>query len=362
MRIAYVGRWTADAADGVRAKVEGQAAEWRRRGHEVGLFRLPPVTYARHARDGPRAAALPAIAASIAATVLQRRSVMRFAPDVVYVRYGLFLPSLGRLQRRVTTVVELNTNDRVEIAARSGFVRSVLNERSRRSLLGGARGLVCLAEEIAHEVAPVGKPIRVIANGAHFDTVATPPARRSERALAVFLSGPPMPWHGLDKVLLLARALPEYDFALVGAQAATLPHPLPANVQVYPPLPRERYASILAAADVGIGSLAMHRAGLGEASPLKVREYLAHGLPVVLGFEDTDFVGADPWFMLRLPNAEDNVREGIHRIREFVEGVRGRRIAREEIAARIDVRAKEEARLAFMAELAAAHQPSTIRR
>lgn len=344
MRIAYVGRWSGDQGDGVRAKVEGQAAEWRRRGHEVELFPLPLVSYGRRGA---------AIAHSVRETARVRRDVRRWRPDVAYVRYGLYLPWLRPLQRRVPTVVELNADDRAEAAALGQRGRRLLNEVSRRSLLGGARGVVCVAHEIARDVAPAGKPARVIANGVDLGDVAPPPPRQGERPLAAFLAGVPMPWHGIDKLLALARALPGHDFALVGVERAAVEGPLPPNVELHPPTSRAGYAELLARADVGIGSLAMHRAGLDEASPLKVREYLVHGLPVVIGFEDTDFIGDEPWFLLRLPNDEANVREGAERIGAFVEGVRGRRVAREEVAARIGRPAKEDARLAFMAELAA---------
>jgi glycosyltransferase involved in cell wall biosynthesis len=352
MRIAYLGRWSTDAGDGVRAKVETQAAEWRRRGHDVDVFRLPLVGYGRSAEPGGRRLAAGAVAGSIVATARTRRAIARFAPDVAYVRYGLYLPWLRPLQRRVPTVVELNANDRAEAGTLGHRGRRALNELSRRSLLSEACALVCVAHEIARSVTAFGKPTRVIANGVDLDAVTPAPPRASGRPLAVFLAGVPMPWHGIDRLLALAAALPDWDFALIGLERSALTAPAPANVDVRPPMRREDYADVLARADVGIGSLAMHRAGLDEASPLKVREYLAHGLPVVLGFEDTDFAGAEPWFLLQLPNAGDAVPADAERLRSFGEAVRGRRVAREEIA-RIDWRAKEDERLAFMAEVAA---------
>ena len=44
---------------------------------------------------------------------------------------------------------------------------------------------------------------------------------------------------------------------------------------------------------IGIGSLALHRMGLAEASVLKVREYIVRGMPFILGYNDTDLVGAN---------------------------------------------------------------------
>ena len=57
MRIAYVGRWTTDASDGVRAKVDGHAAQWRGAGHDVGSsgWRRRATSAARGARRRSRA-------------------------------------------------------------------------------------------------------------------------------------------------------------------------------------------------------------------------------------------------------------------------------------------------------------------
>jgi len=88
-----------------------------------------------------------------------------------------------------------------------------------------------------------------------------------------------------------------------------------------------------------------------EACPLKVREYLAHGLPTVIAYDDTDFLDVSPWFLLKLPNEESNVVENVDAIRSFMEGVRGRRVARAEVAERIGSQEKERRRLAFIAGL-----------
>lgn len=43
----------------------------------------------------------------------------------------------------------------------------------------------------------------------------------------------------------------------------------------------------MAKADVGVGSLALERVGLVKGSPLKTREYVSSGLPVLIGYEET---------------------------------------------------------------------------
>ena len=90
---------------------------------------------------------------------------------------------------------------------------------------------------------------------------------------------------------------------------------------------------------------------MDEACPLKVRRYLEYGLPVLLGYRDTDLDAVDSWWLLRLPNTEENVVTSLAEIDSFVARARGRRVPREEVEPLISAAAKETARLAFFDEV-----------
>src|SRR5205807_8242905 len=122
----------------------------------------------------------------------------------------------------------------------------------------------------------------------------------------VYSGSPWQCWQVLDKLVQLAVAEPDWQFDVIGPRAAEL-RGAPENVAVHGFLDRERYAPLYARADVAVGQLALHRRGVDENSPLKVREYLAYGLPVISGHRDPDFPSPEPWFLLRLPNNESNV-------------------------------------------------------
>ena len=49
---------------------------------------------------------------------------------------------------------------------------------------------------------------------------------------------------------------------------------------------------------IGVGTLALQRKGIFEASPLKVREYLSYGLPVLYNYFDSD-LESDPTFRIK---------------------------------------------------------------
>jgi len=120
----------------------------------------------------------------------------------------------------------------------------------------------------------------------------------------------------------------------------------PQNIRAPGKLSRKEYEPLVAACTAGIGTLALHRKAMNEACALKVREYLAFGLPVILGYNDVDIPNGAP-YALQLPNSEDNVSGNIEKISAFVERWRGRRVPRNEIV-HIDSAAKEQKRLAVL--------------
>jgi hypothetical protein len=192
----------------------------------------------------------------------------------------------------------------------------------------------------------------VIPNGV--DLVMTPhlPATDNRAPRLVMLGHPRSPWHGVDKLVPLAVGHPDWRFDLIGPDEKDLGTPPPVNMVLHPELPVEEYLAIVAAADIGLGTLAMHRLGIDENPALKVREYLALGLAVIIGCRDPDF--PEPVeFLLELPNTESNVADFTAHIEAFVAAWTGRRVPRRDIA-RLDLVAKEQQRLEFFARVLAA--------
>jgi hypothetical protein len=87
-----------------------------------------------------------------------------------------------------------------------------------------------------------------------------------------------------------------------------------------------------------------------EACPLKVREYLRYGLPVIGGYIDTDIPDGSDYF-LNIGNHELNVKESLDRIEGFVKQWMHRRVEPAAIA-HLDYNFKEQERLAFLCEIA----------
>jgi hypothetical protein len=359
VRVAYVCYWLLLDKDGVANKVTAQVARWREEGHEAEIFCLTRHWPGRDNTTSWNTVFFDTPAGRLPATRELVRQVRAWRPDAIYLRYDLFLPPVPALIRRVPTAVEINADDRAEARLRRARARlaTAYNELNRRVLLSRARGLVCVTHELAESdsFAHFGKPTIVIGNGVDLDVVRPLPAEAEGPPRVAFLGSARQVWHGVDKIVRLAELVPELQIELIGYE----PHHLveavgdrhPPNLTAHGVLSRDAYAPILARCDAAIGTLALHRKGMAEACPLKVREYLAHGLPTVIAYRDTDLAGLDDWFLHRLPNEEGNVEANVDAIRSFVDGVRGRRVPREAVAERIGTEAKERRRLAFLAEL-----------
>lgn len=353
MRIAYVCYWDAFRTDGVAQKINLQATEWRMRGNEVEIFCLSPVSppHGHPVFDG-RIFAFDGAAQRIAATLKLERAVRRYAPDCCYLRYDLFVPPLIRTLRSAPCVIEINSG-RDEVRLRRGGLVRRYADINRTIMARGASGLVFVSHELVHRAgfSVQGKPWVVIGNGADGERIGHFSAPANERPRIVFLAGSLNHWHGLDKLLWLAERMPEAEFDVVGPEPADLGAALPENVTAHGLLAPSEYEPILARSDVALGTLALHRKNMSEASPLKVRSYLLQGLPVVIAYDDTDFLDHMPWYILKLPNTESNVRDHLADIRSFVERARGHRVPRELVAERVEAKAKETARLKFFEQL-----------
>ena len=84
-----------------------------------------------------------------------------------------------------------------------------------------------------------------------------------------------------------------------------------------------------------------------EASPLKIRDCAARGIPCILPYKDTDLFDLHCSEIITIPNTPENLLEHAKEVYDFIFRVRGKRISRHLLKNRIDYLKKEEQRLAF---------------
>jgi glycosyltransferase involved in cell wall biosynthesis len=353
MRIAYVTVHVAPEImeGGVGRKIISQIAMWQAQGHEASLFSLTPA-----------AISLPAVHQFIfnhrlnlflrevhRSITLGRmlESIREYRADVIYFRYGLYSFPLHRLFNIAPVIVETNTNDLVEYRQRGKFLYW-MNRFTRTLLFAHARGYVVPTHELVGLLRlKAGPPICVISNGVDLEKAQVIPPTNHTTPVLTLVGSPGMNWHGADKLIKLADKYQDLQINIVGYSLRDVDVPIPANVHLLGFLGREALHEILSKTDVACGTLALHRKDMHEACPLKVREALACGIPVILGYQDTDLENVDLETILRIPNTEENVIENAGRIRKFAYEMIGKRIEIESIAPYLDQRQKEKVRLEF---------------
>jgi len=264
-------------------------------------------------------------------------------PDVIYLRHSTVSPSVFLLALSCPTVIGGDLDDLNELRIRSPL-RYWYARLTRDRLLRRARRIVVVTHELGRHpaIARLGRPISVLPNSIDLTDYPELPPPRNPSPRLVFIGAPHLAWAGVDKLARLAATFPGWRFDVVGPGADELPE-APPNLVVHGQLGRAEYLPIMAGADAAIGPLALHRKGLSESSALKVAEYLAYGIPVILANAEAAFPDGAP-FLLRLPNTEDNVDVSADEVRAFVERWRGRRVPRSEISS-IDSAVVESERL-----------------
>ncbi len=187
------------------------------------------------------------------------------------------------------------------------------------------KGVIGVTREIADYQVSEGRTNRIVGvypNGIDLEAVDVLPDHRSGTINAAFVCGQFSRWHGLDKLLFQIKEesnkelLSTIKLHLIGninnndlKEIATI-NAHKEIVKVHGHLSGKVYRDVLAACDFGIGSLAMERQGLTEACTLKVREYLALGLPVFSGHKDTALPNDFEFYRVSMPTLRNLIDFG----------------------------------------------------
>lgn len=307
---------------GIQHKVDGEIAALQTR-HHVTEYALVPCVSGRMRR---------------AALRVVREAVLPFrllAADTAYYRYSPACPLanlwIGLLASRRRMWVEYNAAYRQELAHVSPSL--VLFHRLSMAILRRSNVMhIAVTPEIARkEALPNG--CRIMPNGYSIrpsPAAASPPvderkldglrqARHHGWRVLVFAAGHNTPWQGVDRVLDLAHQLGDVCLALAGqlGDADKLEEDWTTDgvrVVAFGELSQAGLERIYPLADAGLGPFAIDRKGLKQACPLKVRDYLCHGLPAVINYDDP--LLCEDWarqHMLRYADNPSDLRRFLNR-------------------------------------------------
>ncbi|MGD8863725.1 MAG: hypothetical protein PVI30_27160 [Myxococcales bacterium] len=359
MRLLYISD-DFTPGSGVAIKVLAKTRIWEQLGHDVWLIsartpvprRIAEVERIVGAREDRRSLprrVLGELSVRRGAAAALWAAAARVGADAIYSRElppGLLLR--GPFFRSRPLVLEVNSDSVLEMDA--GSLRRWRSARARAAQLRDARGVVFVSHELKVRLGAGVAHSVVLANGCASHPAL--PRRRPARPTLVLVGSARQPWTGFDRFAELARRLPELDFVTVGQDPSRLPD-LP-NLESHPRVGQAEVDRILAGCTVGMGPLALDRKQMREASPLKTRNYLAMGLPVIQSYQDTD-LDEDSGCVLQLPPAFPFSEHDLERLREFARRARhdDRMSERALSLARgpLSVEAKERQRLSFIESL-----------
>ena len=351
MRIAYVSFESPVSAGGVAKKMRAQVQQWMAQGHSVRhivLGEQPQPGAPDYLRYPVRRAVVAQFMSASLYRYAIRKELSSFAPDVVYIRPTMWWPGLYTVLNGFRVVEEVNTDmgPEIDAAERHKVIKKALY---RTGLVFEAKHIqasVYTTHELEQRLSR-GQMSCVIGNGVDFPAVPRPVrAASAPPNLVMVSSSANQPWQGIDQLLRLATALPDYRFHLVG------PFPdlkAPANMQLHGMMDHRRLAGLYDQMDFGIGVLALHNKKLSEACPLKVREYSAHGLPTIGGCRDTDLSGA-PYY-LDVGDMSSDFDAKLLSVRAFVSEWHGKPFPWEDARQRLNNAIKEQARTSFFEQV-----------
>jgi len=350
MTIAYIIDYDINTNSGVLQKIKQQVSVWNNLGEKVFLVSLKTMSIYNanyqlihslkklNLNFGRVSTAINMLYNSYWVSKL----LDKIDIDIIYMRYRLYMPFFNQVLQNRKVVMEINSDDLEEYKLHSNLTH-IYNKYTRNIFLKYIDGFVSVSDELKNRFKYLNKPIEVIANGINIAEYKPIYKTTNHKPILYFIGSPNQSWHGIDKIIAMSDRFKEYKFYIIGIDGINSD-----NLKYFGYLSKDKSIEIIKKCDIGIGTLSLYKKGLSEASPLKTRQYLACGLPIIYAYKDTD-LEEDVEFALRVPNSENNIDD--NKIKKFVEKVFNnssiRKQARNFAREHLDYNKKEKMRLEF---------------
>lgn len=320
MKIAYLLYYDLSNYDGVAKKVETQIQEWKSLGHTVEIFcftreiKQPVIQVNQYLFKHPLRDRL-----KINAAFLDDMAV--FQPDIIYMRHDFLGRTLSKLLNLYPIVTEINGHIFNETRlffqidkSIMNFFRIIFHEVVHQYVLSRVTGIITVTKELSEDsaITRFHKPTIFLPNSYNSKQYIPLKSSIPSPRIQLFIIGTPtQPWQGFDIVQKMAQNLPEFDFHIVGGNGESTQ-----NLFYHGYLNLHDYLPILETCHIAIGTLALYKKNMTEACPLKVREYISFGFPIIIGYNETAFLGSTiPEWALQIDSTK--IDQEINTIRDF---------------------------------------------
>jgi len=227
--------------------------------------------------------------------------------DCVLVRYStanIFQAAFSYSWRNVATVHHTKEGFELKATLGAGLLRLILiflESILSKITLSNTMGFVAVTKEILEYEESRTKITKgklfglVYPNGCARAAIAVRPKSNKKRKIGIlFVATEFSNWHGLDLLLDSVRLYQgEVEFtihivgSLNGITLGSLEHDN--RIKVHGVQRPDVISKLCSICDVGLSSFALFRQNMNSACTLKVREYLASGLPVYCGYTEEGF-------------------------------------------------------------------------
>lgn len=360
MRIAYFLEINPYENSGIVKKINDQISYWKNENHQVQIFLIWPSDNSNGKRflNGEHFykkwlnKLLPdnfikTYLTKVFCIKNTRKSISSFNPDILYFRQGLWYPGLRSLLKSHKAIMELNTVDTYEKKFYS-LLRRLMYSFGKPRILKETDGQVSVSPAIIDHYNNWDIPKKVVSNGINLTNSHTKKVISDKNVTtAIFVGSSGMEWHGLNRIFEIARHFKKIQFKLVGYKQSDFPEMNYDNLHFMGWLDHDSLIEQYKTSHFAIASFGNHLVGKPVDSTLKVREYLAYGLPVLLGHHDTDFM--DVPFVFKCTDSNHRLLD-FEEIKQWIDKHKDTVITNEQIA-HIDSTQKEKERLLFFKEV-----------
>lgn len=294
MKIAYIVFHPISKNDGVVKKVFSQVKAFESLNHKIRVFAF--------SNDGKKSDILKAYIyhekrSNYRFNLNQKfiNDIVEYNPDKIYCRYDTFNRSIYQLKKLgYPLIFEYNTYDISEALLLfkkslklKELIKWTLYFFTRKFWIKQASGHVFVTKDLLLKYRrhlPKSSPKIAIPNSILIESFQIKQAlinkKTSENRIA-FIGTPNQPWHGLDIIKGLSKKLNNIHFDIIGYEGAN-----ESNLTYHGYLSVDKFFPIIANSSACIGPLGIHKYNLNQSSPLKVREYIVLGAPIILGYND----------------------------------------------------------------------------
>ena len=251
--------------------------------------------------------------------------IQELIPDIIVMRD---LPSnkssltfLKKLNSICPLVLEINTDIQSELEMKADnselgkwySVEAKKEKAYKPKVFQSISAILPVTRELgvyATKLARQPLPSLVLSNGVQLnleDEVGAFPDSTVIRG--VFLAGTASVWNGVDRLIKSVKAYSgkqPLQIDVYGGEQMEDVNLDNVQIRFKESISADKVKDVLGNYHFGTSTLALFRKKMEEASTLKVREYLASGLPTVLAYSDTDVPNESP-FVFRIQNNDDDL-------------------------------------------------------